>query len=45
METMNPYERDRIFGDGGLASRAKSQLTKDIIREMSPVLKEIQISK
>jgi len=34
METMESGERDRIFGDGGLASRAKSQMAKDIIKQM-----------
>lgn len=35
METMEPGEKERIFGEGGLASRAKSKMTKDIIKEMS----------
>ncbi len=35
METMEPGEKDRIFGEGGLASKAKSKMTKDIIKEMS----------
>jgi hypothetical protein len=39
METMEPGEKERIFGDGGLASKAKSQMTRDIISEMSSSVK------
>lgn len=35
METMEPGEKERIFGEGGLASKAKSQMTRDILKEMS----------
>lgn len=45
METMEPGERDRIFGDGGLASKANSKMTKDIIAEMSSASQSVAVKK
>lgn len=41
METMEPGEKERIFGEGGLASKAKSQMTREIIKEMMPDGKKV----
>jgi len=36
METMEPGEKDRIFGKNGIAENAKSDLTKKVLAQISP---------